>query len=426
MRVAHVVGSLPLPKSPKDSFVVRLSREQRLQNVSTEIIVANRKPLQRSLTVARHEVVDGVPIHRLRASPQDRQGILGAIEPFDVVHVHGPCRVAHYLGLTWFLHGKPLIFSNDPDSSEVDQPKRRGASWRPIAGYKRFFCDAEPGGEFDTSAKRKTKYMPFGDGKNFSDIATRMVDEYERIIGINERRILGVKIRSLSRQLCVAGIDRRYDAGHVQKICFANAHTLNIADRNPDFRDALRRFTVLNDGVGANIASLMKFGRPFVTNLNGTDFVPYLLASSRNRMRIFLLGAQADVVETAAQRFATAFPRHTVVGWRNGYFTGEQDIADTVEQIRTSRADCVLVAMGNPLQELWIDRYGGETGATLLIGVGALFDFEAGCVRRAPAWMRKCGCEWVYRFVNEPRQLFKRYMVGNFRFLGKVLMDARR
>ena len=100
---------------------------------------------------------------------------------------------------------------------------------------------------------------------------------------------------------------------------------------------------------------------------------------------------------------------------RNGFFADAADAEETCRQIRAAHADCVLVGMGNPLQELWIDPFGAKTGARLLFGVGALFDFEAGSVRRAPSWVRQLRCEWIYRLLQEPRRLARRYVIGNLR-----------
>ena len=90
------------------------------------------------------------------------------------------------------------------------------------------------------------------------------------------------------------------------------------------------------------------------------------------------------------------------------------------------RADCVLVGMGNPLQELWIDEHGHKTGASLFFAVGAFLDFEAGSVRRAPPWVRNLRCEWIYRLLQEPLRLAHRYLIGNFVFLRRILADAKR
>jgi alpha-1,3-mannosyltransferase len=206
---------------------------------------------------------------------------------------------------------------------------------------------------------------------------------------------------------------------------FANAHSLNIASTNNAFRQALRGFLVLNDGLGLDIASRIKFGKPFVANLNGTDFVPDFLAKTRHRLRIYLIGTTDPVVAQAAQSFRVRYPWHSVVGWRNGFFTGPDDIEETCRSVRAAKADCVLIGMGNPLQELWIADHGAKTGARLLIGVGALFDFMAERVHRAPSWVQSLRCEWVYRLLQEPRRLVRRYLIGNVVFLSRAIADGR-
>jgi alpha-1,3-mannosyltransferase len=138
-----------------------------------------------------------------------------------------------------------------------------------------------------------------------------------------------------------------------------------------------------------------------------------------------LVGTTDATVERAARKFQARYPRHSIVGWRNGFFTGPDDIEEACRSIRSVHADCVLVGMGNPLQELWIAGHGAETGARLLFGVGALFDFEAERVQRAPMWVRKLRCEWVYRLMQEPSRLVRRYLIGNAVFLSKVIADAR-
>jgi alpha-1,3-mannosyltransferase len=83
----------------------------------------------------------------------------------------------------------------------------------------------------------------------------------------------------------------------------------------------------------------------------------------------------------------------------------------------------LLVAMGNPLQEEWIARCSTKTGATICIGVGALFDFVSGRVERAPLWVRKLKCEWVFRLIQEPKRMWRRYLIGNLSFLWAMLWD---
>lgn len=252
------------------------------------------------------------------------------------------------------------------------------------------------------------------------------MEDLEPVRSEDHRTILGVTISDLGRDRAITSIDRALTEGERIHVCFANAHTLNVACANEHLHSALSRFLVLNDGIGTDIASRIKFGTPFRDNLNGTDFVPDFLERTQHRLRIYLVGTTSEIVEDAARKLSLNYPRHMIVGWRNGFFLGPQDVEQTCCDIRASRADCVLVGMGNPLQELWIDNHGDKTGARFLMAVGALFDFQAGQVSRAPGWVRYLRCEWIFRLLQEPTRLADRYLVGNFRFLGRVLLDVRR
>jgi alpha-1,3-mannosyltransferase len=236
------------------------------------------------------------------------------------------------------------------------------------------------------------------------------------------RQLLGVPVAISDRASAVSRIDGALAAGEVLKIAFANAHTLNIAARDAKFRTALQDFYVLNDGLGVDIASRIKFGMSFPENLNGTDFIPRYLEQSRHALRLFLLGATARVVEGAAEAFQKTHPRHTIAGFHQGYLT-----ADSAPRVRAmiaaAKVDAVIVGMGNPLQELWIQQNAVAAGAKLYFGAGALFDFAAGNISRAPAWVRSLRCEWMYRLASEPRRLWRRYLIGNGRFLLSVLRD---
>jgi alpha-1,3-mannosyltransferase len=176
---------------------------------------------------------------------------------------------------------------------------------------------------------------------------------------------------------------------------------------------------VLNDGIGVDIASRLLYGSAFPENLNGTDFGPSYLRATRHRYRLFLLGAKPGTAERAARRLGEICPQHAIVGCHHGHFDHDQ-VAELIKRIRRSKADVLLVAMGNPKQELFIQKHLEATGCTLGIGVGALFDFLAGNVSRAKPWMQRWRLEWLYRLAQEPRRLAQRYLVGIPVFLLRV------
>ncbi len=203
-------------------------------------------------------------------------------------------------------------------------------------------------------------------------------------------------------------------------VAFCNAHTAELALDDPEFAAALQRFVVVNDGIGLEIAARFLEGRGFPDNLNGTDFLPYLFARLERPARVYLLGAAPGIAGEAGDRFAARFPNVDIVGARDGYFAPEQE-AEVVAAVAATRPDIVLVAFGNPKQELFIARHFEALGAKAAFGVGALLDFTAGKVARAPAWMRKARLEWAFRMAQEPGRLVRRYTVGIGWFLVAVL-----
>jgi alpha-1,3-mannosyltransferase len=220
------------------------------------------------------------------------------------------------------------------------------------------------------------------------------------------------------------GAVRRLDSLYRRKrpsvVAFANAHTLNLAAVNNRFRQLLGRCIVFNDGIGTDIASRILYGTRFPSNLNGSDFVPRYLQETGHRFHIFLLGSKPGVAERAASRLNEICPQHRVVGCHSGYFQ-TQDGDRIAALVRATGADVILVGMGNPLQEFWLDEQMAATRCRLGFAVGALFDFLSDDVPRAATWIRTARLEWVHRLLCEPRRLAGRYVIGNPAFLLRIM-----
>ena len=267
--------------------------------------------------------------------------------------------------------------------------------------------------------QRRAACMQAASAYDWPGVCQKYFELYNAATGSTVRTIHDIPVQVRTFAEAVDLIDVRYAKRKQAAIAFANAHSLNVASKSADFRKALQNSIVFNDGIGVDIASRLLFGSPFPENLNGTDFGPNYLRATRHRYRIFLLGAKPGTAERAAQRLSSLCPQHALVGCHHGHFdTGE--IPEIIDAVRRSEADVLLVAMGNPKQELFIQNYLAATGCTLGIGVGALFDFLAGNVPRAAPWVQKWRLEWVYRLVQEPLRLARRYLVGNPLFLMRI------
>jgi len=234
-------------------------------------------------------------------------------------------------------------------------------------------------------------------------------------------RIAGIRLLNLSMENVLDAVVVALDRGVRTRVAFVNPDCVNIAAREPAYRKALEGFDwVCADGIGMKIAGSL-LGRPVRQNVNGTDLFPRLCAALAGTSHsLFLLGARPGVAEAAGRWATTRHPGLKLAGTRSGYFSGTEE-HELLEEIRASGATVLLVAMGAPRQEIWLERNLGATGALVGMGVGGLFDFYSGRIRRAPVWLREIGGEWVYRFLQEPGRMWRRYLVGNWLFIFRIL-----
>jgi exopolysaccharide biosynthesis WecB/TagA/CpsF family protein len=235
--------------------------------------------------------------------------------------------------------------------------------------------------------------------------------------------ILGVPIACLERTEALREIRRLHERTSPALVAYLNAHTLNLASRSPSYRALMNRTDLnLNDGSGVALAARIQ-GRRFKDNLNGSDFNREILRlAARLGWSVYLLGAAQGVADRAAQQLTADIEELKVVGTHSGYLT-EAETAAVVEEIRGANTDLILVAMGNPRQEEWLAAHLPATGARVGVGVGAFLDFSAEVVPRAPRWMNKAGVEWIWRLGQEPRRLWRRYVLGNPMFLARVVRE---
>ncbi len=236
-----------------------------------------------------------------------------------------------------------------------------------------------------------------------------------------EVTVLGFDLCNCSPEEGVEILDEAIESGKKARAMIVNAACVNISFENREYREAVRRFDVrFVDGVGIFIAGKVLRGVSF-PNLAGTDFGEDLLRRCvQKNYRIYFLGAKPGVAETAALNIKEKYPNINIVGAHHGYFKSEENDR-VIEDINNSGADVLLVCFGKPREVLWVDRYFESLNIKLAMPLGAFFDFQSGNVVRAPLWIRKMRFEWLYRLVIEPRRLWKRYVVGNMVFIGRVL-----
>lgn len=243
--------------------------------------------------------------------------------------------------------------------------------------------------------------------------------ELRRHQGYAKRDIGGIGVAVVDREAAIAELRQAVvEGGHV-KLAFCNANLVNVAHGDAALQRSLSTFLVLADGIGVDLGSTLLYGTPFPANLNGTDFFPAFFEAEARPLKVGLLGGRPGVAGRAAERLNRRYPQHRFTVVSHGYFAPEEE-ERLLAGLAADRPDLLLVAMGNPAQERFVAAKLNVRHCAIAAGVGALFDFFAGEVPRAPAAIRKARLEWLYRLWLEPRRLWRRYVLGNPAFLMRM------
>ena len=215
-------------------------------------------------------------------------------------------------------------------------------------------------------------------------------------------RVLGVRVDAVDTEQTLQRIEELLRAGGHHLVATVNPEFVMRARRDPAFNQVLETAGLcLPDGWGVTWAARRQ-GRPLPERVTGVDLIPELAGRAAARgWRLFFLGAGPGVAEAAAEQLRARFPSLVVAGCHSGE-AGPVGDEESLARIAEARPDIVLVAYGAPLQELWIARNLERLQAGVGIGVGGAFDYLSGRVRRAPAWMRRLGLEWLFRLLRQP------------------------
>ncbi len=201
---------------------------------------------------------------------------------------------------------------------------------------------------------------------------------------------------------------------------FVNAHAMNLVAGNADYYHSLSSADVLlRDGSGMALL-LRKLGLTPGLNMNGTDFIPKLLAAFKGR-RVAFWGTEEAFLINAVQH-CEAIHAVNIVSAHHGF--AEVDVY--IKLVQELQPELVVLGMGMPKQEAVAARLAASGVPCLIVCGGAILDFLGGKVDRAPQWMRRLGCEWLFRLMNEPKRLFTRYVLGNPMFLLRTLIFKNR
>lgn len=246
----------------------------------------------------------------------------------------------------------------------------------------------------------------------------------EKIIGHNRRiTILNTTIDVLNVQETINLVEEYVKQKEPLHLMGVNADKINELNENERLKQIVNSCGIINaDGASVILASRF-LGKSLPERVAGIDLMQDLIAMSAERgYSIYLLGARQEIVEKTANVLLEVHPGLKIVGIHNGYFS-EEEWNKISEDIKEKQPYFVFVGITSPLKEYLIEYLQEDGNNCVFMGVGGSFDVISGNIQRAPMWMQKANIEWLFRVIQEPRRLFKRYFVGNLQFIFSVLKE---
>jgi N-acetylglucosaminyldiphosphoundecaprenol N-acetyl-beta-D-mannosaminyltransferase len=235
--------------------------------------------------------------------------------------------------------------------------------------------------------------------------------------------VLGLGVDRVDMTQALARCEELIRVGGVSHYVAVNVAKVIAARTDRRLREIVHEAALVSaDGQPIVWASRL-LGDPLPERVAGIDLMEALLELAEERgYGVFIVGARDDVLRRAVERLRERHRRLRIVGHRDGYFPDSESDAICAE-IRRTRPHILFVAMSSPRKDYWVADHAQELEVPLILGVGGSIDVIAGETRRAPRWMRRAGLEWLFRLVQEPRRLWRRYFTTNARF-GLLLVRA--
>ncbi|MFN0186066.1 MAG: WecB/TagA/CpsF family glycosyltransferase [Aquabacterium sp.] len=232
--------------------------------------------------------------------------------------------------------------------------------------------------------------------------------------------MMGCVVDNLSMEETLLRVEGFIRSGRPHQHVVVNVDKLVKARHDPELRRIINDCALINvDGMPVVWASRL-LGTPLKERVAGVDLFDALMQRAAQRgWRVYLLGAREEVVGAVRQIYQQRYASLTFAGHRNGYWKPEEE-ESVVQAIADTRPDLLFVAISSPKKEQFLGRWQAHMKVPFAMGVGGTFDVAAGKVRRAPVWMQRSGLEWFYRFLLEPRRMFRRYFIEDMAFIGMV------
>ena len=248
--------------------------------------------------------------------------------------------------------------------------------------------------------------------------------EQEMVLGKNPRiTLLNTVIDVLNAQETIDLVEQYVITKTPLHLIGVNADKINELNTNERLKQIVNSCGIINAD-GASVIMASKFlGKPLPERVAGIDLMISLIElSEKKNYSIYLLGAKQSVVEKTAEVLKERYPQLNITGIHNGYFTKE-DWSFISSELKERNPDFIFVGITSPLKEYLVEYLQKDGNKGVFMGVGGSFDVISGKIPRAPMWMQKTGLEWLFRVLQEPKRLFKRYFIGNSVFIKAVIKE---
>jgi bacterial polymer biosynthesis proteins, WecB/TagA/CpsF family len=240
----------------------------------------------------------------------------------------------------------------------------------------------------------------------------------------NRTCMLGINIDNLSMdetlELILGTIQKNEQIHHV----VVNAAKIVAMQSDMVLRTSVNSADLINADGQAVVWASKILGKPIKERVSGIDLMQNLVDMAHKKgLKIFFFGAKEETVRAVVVKYSLQFSKDIIAGYRNGYFKKEEE-RDIAAEIHESGAHILFVAISSPIKENFLyENKHMLSNVNFIMGVGGSFDVVAGKVKRAPLWMQNAGLEWFYRFLQEPKRMWKRYLIGNTKFILLVIRE---
>ena len=238
----------------------------------------------------------------------------------------------------------------------------------------------------------------------------------------NKISVLGVLMHPWTMQETVDVIEQRIDARLFTQHVVVNVAKLIHMRDDAQLMESVESCDIINiDGAGVVWGGRF-LGIDIPERVTGIDlFYKLIELAERKQFGVYLLGARKEVVKETAYTLKANYPGVVISGYHHGYFWSDEQ--SVVDQIRNSGAKLLFVAITSPKKEKFINKWKDDLGVSFVMGVGGTFDVVANVVKRAPKWMQDMGLEWLFRLIQEPRRMWRRYLKTNSKFLWLIFIE---